>query len=258
MKLNVDSYFSIGKTHKICEDYAATYQGEQGTILALSDGCSSSPNTDIGSRLLTRKAISLFKQGNLSEDLIIWGAQKAADDLGIPDCTDATLLLANINNNGELTINVWGDGAVFFEFKDGSYQLMTFNFTNNMPAYLSYLVNEKRLALYMRDYGDRIVDTYNSKYGASTSSTSVIKSYGWQSKSNLGELKKILLISDGIQSFKNKETHEPIPAITIAEQLAAIKNPIGFFMVRRMRKFLAECGWIHDDDLSVAALVVED
>ena len=43
-----DSYFKIGKTHLICQDYALHSEGH----ISLSDGCSSSPNTDIGSRLL--------------------------------------------------------------------------------------------------------------------------------------------------------------------------------------------------------------
>jgi len=44
-----DHHFCIGKTHKVCEDYATSGITEDGVTYAIaSDGCSSSKDTDFG------------------------------------------------------------------------------------------------------------------------------------------------------------------------------------------------------------------
>ena len=56
--MKIDSAFQIGKTHDICEDFALT--GTKNSIVPytiVSDGCSSSPLTDVGSRILSFAAI---------------------------------------------------------------------------------------------------------------------------------------------------------------------------------------------------------
>ncbi|HYO91642.1 MAG TPA: hypothetical protein VEQ40_08400, partial [Pyrinomonadaceae bacterium] len=71
--MNADSAFLIGATHAVCQDYAVAGNGtpderaavsnlQANPYVILSDGCSSSPDTDIGARLLVKAAEQvLFK-----------------------------------------------------------------------------------------------------------------------------------------------------------------------------------------------------
>ena len=64
--MHADSFFAIGSTHKINQDYAwggmpNTHWSEYSmsaprAIAIVSDGCSSSKDTDFGSRLLAQSA----------------------------------------------------------------------------------------------------------------------------------------------------------------------------------------------------------
>ena len=50
---HADAAFTIGKTHAVCQDYALAQNASDTSPLRatwLSDGCSSSPHTDIGAR----------------------------------------------------------------------------------------------------------------------------------------------------------------------------------------------------------------
>ena len=63
MKILKDSIFKIGKAHSVCQDYAAgiTYPPIRDmtyNVIALSDGCSSSLNTDWGSRLIVNESMN--------------------------------------------------------------------------------------------------------------------------------------------------------------------------------------------------------
>jgi len=54
--MNDDSIFTIGKTHRICQDYAHTGNKNGMFYAILSDGCSSSEHTDLGSRIMVKTA----------------------------------------------------------------------------------------------------------------------------------------------------------------------------------------------------------
>ena len=61
--INVDSFLKKGKQHFICEDYIIN-SDDRDTMpyIILSDGCSSSENTDIGSRVLVRSALNILDE----------------------------------------------------------------------------------------------------------------------------------------------------------------------------------------------------
>src|SRR5437868_4207156 len=53
--MNSDCAFQIGAAHTVCQDYAVAHSGVPAYAI-LADGCSSSPDTDIGARLLVKAA----------------------------------------------------------------------------------------------------------------------------------------------------------------------------------------------------------
>ncbi len=67
--INIDTFLKIGDQHKICEDYII--QGtDQVPLLILSDGCSSSDNTEMGARILCYLAKQyLFYRAGYLHDL---------------------------------------------------------------------------------------------------------------------------------------------------------------------------------------------
>ena len=85
---NADSYFCIGSTHDVCQDYAISSPDRLRAII--SDGCSSAPDTDFGSRLLVKAKERNFYE---NDDSIILSARNSADAIGLHDITlTATLL----------------------------------------------------------------------------------------------------------------------------------------------------------------------
>ena len=58
--IHVDCAFRMGRTHLVCQDYAAVAAGEFPCVL-LADGCSWSPDTDMGARLLVRSALTTLR-----------------------------------------------------------------------------------------------------------------------------------------------------------------------------------------------------
>ena len=60
-----DYIFSIGKEHKVCEDYVIV-DNEKIPMIIVSDGCSSSDFSDIGARLLSFNAKRFIQEHFLS------------------------------------------------------------------------------------------------------------------------------------------------------------------------------------------------
>ena len=56
--MNANSAINIGATHSLCEDYVIAQS--EGHYVILSDCCSSSPDTDIGARLLVKAAENIL------------------------------------------------------------------------------------------------------------------------------------------------------------------------------------------------------
>ncbi|MFN2514557.1 MAG: protein phosphatase 2C domain-containing protein, partial [Pyrinomonadaceae bacterium] len=131
--MNVDSAFIIGATHAVCQDYAVagnglpTHQARDenspaAPYLILSDGCSSSPDTDIGARLLVKAAeqILLVYRPLASElpEMHKESAQRALTWAGLaglsPQVVDATLLTAHVRGD-ELILGCSGDAVIVLQ-----------------------------------------------------------------------------------------------------------------------------------------------
>ena len=56
--MNTDFYCEIGDSHVACEDYALAGKINDNISYAIvADGCSSSPNVDVGARVLAHAAL---------------------------------------------------------------------------------------------------------------------------------------------------------------------------------------------------------
>src|SRR5688572_3601816 len=125
--MNANSASNIGATHSLCQDYVIAQNGSAnggGPYVILSDGCSSSPDTDIGARLLVKAAEKLFTHHGVedAEQLHKKAAQLAlgwACLIQVPaECVDATLMTIHVSEQS-LIVACSGDGAIVLESRDG-------------------------------------------------------------------------------------------------------------------------------------------
>lgn len=266
--METDAYFTIGKTHLVCEDYAVAGQTSQGLAYAIvSDGCSSSPRTDFGARFLTTAAEVMLRTHHrmpLNGD-VIDSADEARCVLGLPQtCLDATLLVATMNDD-ELNVRVWGDGEIVILREDG-FSWHSVEYVSGAPRYLSYDLNPARREVYEAesDDGRRIHSVRNVwKAGHTRMDTVLVESTGRvpvQLSADAKAVRGILLFSDGLQTFQDTDySNEQVPVFDVLTQVLAIKNTNGKFLTRRCRKFFGKfCrdnNWQHSDDFSVAGIM---
>ena len=271
MTINSDSIFLSAKQKFVCEDYALCGH-DPVPFMILSDGCSSSENTDVGSRLLThcvKKTLNTFV-ANSSLDIETLGnvsisfAKSATDILNLPDtCLDATLIVAYINNK-YLEINMYGDGTYVCEYKDGRKKLVTVSYKDNMPYYLNYIISLDRKKLYEEHTKDsslsfKRIDTISyeqceTKYEEYNSIT--------HDSIEIDSIKSISIFSDGISSFVDCIKNEKIQLQKIIELFTSYKTTAGEFVKRRVRKAVEDLYKNHiynTDDISCCCMIfVED
>lgn len=271
MTMHADTFFTGGTGHKVCQDYARCGKlADEQTYAIVSDGCSSSPDTDFGARVLVLSAEHHLRRpadfGPFNVERVIQDAEiivRGDSVLGsMPiTCLDATLLAMRQYRDG---LDVWitGDGVMVARQREGSFFLYNFD-CGGAPPYLSYLLNEDRRKAWEEQFGKRTqtelrvpemeeqpprIDTpFKPGSPAFRMFTFPAASYDL-----------VMLMTDGVHSFRHKETLEPIPALQVVSRLMDFKSLTGEFVTRRVRKFLTkecpELGWTHYDDLGVAAV----
>jgi len=282
--MNADSAFIIGAMHAVCQDYATTgtskrAPGPNSTVspyIILSDGCSSSPNTDIGARLLVKAAeqfLACFQPvATRLTELHRESARRAlcwATLAGLtPQAVDATLLTAHLSD-GELILGCSGDGVIALQSWTGALDVYAISYPAGYPFYPGYAHQPERL-LALKDGVSKTIDHFRCDSSADTlrleeSSTCVSPTEVFHVKA--ADYKHVVLISDGIHSFfttKQTETSKRVEDISmqrIIKELISFKSVRGAFVGRRLRIFLKECqskGWQHRDDLAIGALHLGD
>ena len=258
MTTHANGYFAIGSSHIVCQDYVRTGKTKDGRAYALlSDGCSSSADTDIGSRLLCLHAEKQIKRGWDFDPYSELGyaleeAQASAKDLGLDETAlDATLLIA-VETETHIEVFVIGDGVVAARRRDGGKPfILKSSYPMGAPFYLSYLLDPERLALFDALEGNALVTE-----GDRCENVKNILSFSLPK----ADFDLVILMSDGAESFRKAVTI-PVSYTEIVEQMLKVQGAAGEFMVRRASKFLKSyCkaqDWTHYDDFSVAGLFLE-
>jgi sulfur transfer complex TusBCD TusB component (DsrH family) len=265
--MNTGSAFYIGKTHKICQDYTLHGIVPEPYII-VSDGCSGSPNTDYGSRILAKVASDLISSdGQLDSDELLIEADEVCRILNMPQHTlDATLLCA-YKQDKNYHLHMFGDGIAVKIKEDNTMEVISINYPSGAPYYLSYRLNETRKEGYIEQfslkkeiskfniYSDGIVENFKSEEDDSDEH--------YLESGLITDYKAIILMSDGIHTFYelNKTPtftdEKPIKLIDVLKKVLDFKGWQGEFLDRRFTKFRKECekiNWHHGDDFSLAAM----
>lgn len=266
MSVNLDSLFLIGDSHTVCQDYTLTGNSEGLDYLIVSDGCSSSKNSDLGSRLLALVAKQFIcsrltdLRFNASQRYVDFGmmvitkARVLAAELKLEDsCLDATLLVTVKDANNIFTY-VYGDGSIIRQDKNGDLCVVTVSFESGAPFYLNYWLDQGRLLGYKDQFsGSLTIESPSIPYRA-------IESYDYPISmvNDASDTSMFAISTDGIDSFTNK-TYGTV--INPTSDLFSFKNTNGEFLKRRVEREVAslrKSTIVHQDDLGIAAMVIKD
>lgn len=290
-----DAGMIIGETHLVCQDYARTLDApipgmdyttmgrEEGPLpheqwAFVSDGCSGSPDTDVGSRLLVLSAIESILQGvspfeehstTTNPKAIALLASYSAKQLGLhPHAIDATLIA--IRHDAEAKgfgFMMAGDGVI--GLKQGeAIHLLEINYPSGCPYYLSYELDEHRKKEFNKHPAGIKRSSFKSKDGWESRGEETIKGGGVYASfwpANPGDI--AFAITDGASSVMKSTTKETtktkssVKLIEVVDKLVAFKGTQGQFVSRRLRGFQKEAkaeNWSNHDDIGLAAIAWEN
>ncbi len=272
MTLLVDAYYTIGKLHLFCQDYAS--RGiDLFPYVILADGCSATPDTDLGARLLALDARRLLRRfalaatdqrqrviqhGRLGERIVRRAARQARD-LGVDTTVlDATLLIAWCRGE-TVYVHLYGDGCVAARRVDGTVIAIEIEYAENAPYYLSYRLDPEREALYQAAINDPATAQRVycwSKTGVTIRhepfDTPILFSF------DLAAFPRVLVATDGLHSLVNVETQERLDSLAVAREVLDFHDLAGAFVQRRLREVLTgyrQQGVFNIDDIGVGAFV---
>lgn len=273
MTVALDSYYTIGKVHWYCQDYVC--QGWQPfPHVILADGCSASPNSDVGARLLALNARQeLARYAQISRDgpelatqhwglgrRIIQRAARQARELDLnPEVLDATLLVAWCDG-ATVYVHLYGDGCIATRRADGELTVIEVEYAENAPYYLSYLLEPDRQVLYQEAVGnpESAQTIHYRSQAADVSSrkerfdTPVAFSF------DLATFPTVAVATDGLHSFISAETGQRVDLLEVAQAMFDFGGLQGTFVMDRLQNTLIEFGnrlLFNLDDLSVGAFV---
>jgi len=288
--MNTDSYYEIGSSHKICEDYAL--HGMVNDTLAYAivcDGCSSSDRVDVGARLIAHQAerfilntmkdadglpytIQAKKEFEIFRNTLAVVAITTADvtgkSLNLDDTAlDATLIVALMDKRMDGIVFVFGDGHAIYQYEmDGSTRKDIYSVEYDMgaPAYISYVHNPFRAKNYMEQFGEQIVSVSTGSLVKENSPMNVDAKkiedlddvYAFTSIP-LFCVDRVTICSDGIQTYRHNNTHEAVDEELMAKRITDFKNTKGEFVTRRMNRLkrdLVKENVSHLDDVAVASI----
>lgn len=268
MKISVDHFLKIGSSHKICEDYIISGYDPIPYVI-LSDGCSSSKDTDVGARILAHSAKKVLHElihtqgidildnlNNVSFDARIYSnALVSVQFLGISrQCLDATLIIMYIYEN-HVKIHIWGDGCVLNSIKHYGKWITKINYSNSMPFYLQYKYVDKNLKEYRKYAINKTVEKWFDNTHMSIIPIPVENTFDITFDLNTNSY--YLIASDGLDSFIQNAEHYNIELVN--QELTAFKNTNGAFIQRRMKRALSEFekqGITHFDDISIGGFFI--
>lgn len=258
--MNKDSFFKIGSTHAVCQDYALTGDG----YAIVSDGCSGAPDTDLGSRMLSLIAQKNINYDNASDYLnnIKSGLVSLQELLAInPDCLHATLLTISKKNDSFETVVV-GDGVVVAQAEDGFMSVYEYEFESGAPYYLRYELDQNLKDYYMSNYSNNVnVTSYHIGPNKSVTNKKVEKfefnkdNFYFKNNFNFSEWATVGIFSDGLHTFSCNDC--PIDSSIVIKTMFDFKSYNGKFVKRRCNKYFTprqSDNIIHSDDFSFAAL----
>ena len=272
MTLVLDAYYTIGKMHQFCQDYAS--RGiEPVPYVILADGCSASPDSDLGARLLAlnaRRLLRQFARGAADQtqqaiqherlgERIVRRAARQVRDLGLDTTVlDATLSIAWCQGE-TVYAHFYGDGCIAARRADGAVVAIEIEYAENAPYYLSYRLDPERQALYQAAIADPATAQRIHRWSETGVTirrepvdAPILFSF------DLATFPRVLVATDGLHSLVNLATRERLDSLAVAREILDFHHFDGPFVQRRLGEVLAiyrQQGVLNLDDIGVGAFV---
>ena len=282
--MNADSAYVIGSAHFTCQDYGVARvrpsdkspdaNGGQFAYAILSDGCSSSPDTDFGSRLLVRATAALFDSdqsilttpADRVHQLAAAEALKHAGHIGLqPSSVDATLF-SIIATEDEVTVGCSGDGVVVCESGSGDWDVFSIASPAGYPLYPAYFQQADRLNALSTEQRLRRISHYRkarSEEVLRLESAREVSSATETIRRRVTSTRLAMVFTDGLHSFCRLDSTSTSRTLTgvgfeqVLIDFSRFKNFNGLFLQRRLKRFLADgrrINRINTDDFGCAAI----
>lgn len=280
--MNTDCAFYIGSTHDVCQDYAMSGK----SLVTISDGCSGSAFSDIGSRIISITAMNqileLDSLYSFDPKECILLSRPIIKMLNMPEQSLDATLFSSILHKESLQTMGYGDGVIAIKMKNGEMIVINSSYDDSYPFFMNYLYGDKgryrEWLLYHNRHNIHVstitADGEVKPYGEVISKIR-LKDIGTIGNDNnrilieiiaLESIEFVAIMSDGIHSFYERINTEstkwnaPIQYHDVLKELLSFKNFNGKFVQRRMNKFRKNClnkNWEHYDDISLAVIHVE-
>ncbi len=262
-----DAFFTAGRGHLVAQDYAlASPANADAPWAVVCDGCSGSPHTDVGARLLAHVVAGQLADGDV--DVVRAGAAagQLAAGLGLPNrALDATCLVVRTCGDA-VDVRLWGDGVVAWADVTGEVGVLVVEYPSGAPAYPTYDLDPERGAAWRDGEHDRFVVRRHVGDGAWDV---VSRGRGTAAPLRLprDELRWVLVGSDGLTAVHTRDAGlgrgpVAVPVAELVGELTRFATAQGRPLARRARRVCGRIaqrrGWTLTDDLSVAALVAEE
>ncbi len=260
--MHTDSYYTIGKSHTTCQDYA----DHSDNIIVVSDGCSRvydinnkqiKARTDIGARLLAITTLSKLNQQKtqtLDDEFkqIIILADQHRKNLELPKSTLSATLLTATHKNHHFHIIICGDGILCARSrKTQEWTYIKYEYNPLPPMYPTHWLNEAEI--------NKCKITYYELPGPNFGGSTPSWKYWHLTYIPTEDYDTILIFSDGIYSFT--QNNKPIQIEEIIDKLLDFKRMKGCFITRNLTAILKQLekeGIIHQDDLSAAGIHIPE
>jgi hypothetical protein len=271
-QINSDYLYRIGSSHSVCQDYCISGNLRQMMpYIIIADGCSSSPQVDVGCRILVHCAkwqldVSLIYNqhtehldsfADIMGDRIIKDADIIKRNLNLHDQSlDSTLLIAFIYH-GNINIITYGDGNFLIKRRDDIITNTRLSYSSGAPYYLNYLTNKERNERYKKEFKDSV---FESEVIINKSSTKIEYpfSHHLTYQCPIQDVEFLLLASDGLTTWEDKfHNFIYIPP----QEFLNFKNTTGEFVTRRINRItkdMKERNISHYDDLSIAGFHIQE
>ncbi|RDJ35534.1 MAG: hypothetical protein DWQ19_12010 [Crenarchaeota archaeon] len=257
--MNSDCFFTIGSTHRVCQDYAIS----KANHALISDGCSSAPDTDFGSRLLVKSAEDQLVETmtctseHYSPDFLPWVFKSVIKNANVTarvlelsvDSLSATLLAVALDESHNIFSTIcFGDGAVVGKTKEGKLHIMEYEFQSGAPYYMRYELTKEDKNRYIKEFGREFVlrittvDPEGEISRISKNGHLSLEEPFFQRWFDTDSYDTVAIMSDGINSFVKQETtatskqNFPVDSAEIIRELMVFKNYSGSFVQRRCQK----------------------
>jgi hypothetical protein len=259
--MRADAHFVRGRSHAVCQDYALCGPGARGAWAVVCDGCSSSPATDVGARLLAHTAAAALRRGRLPGSIaIVREAADVAGRLGLPTCSvDATLVAAVVRDDAIVGL-IRGDGIVAARRRcDGAVELTMRRCRDETPDYPSVVLDPGRRAAWDdRDVPRAWIERRAWPDTATAPTDAHERGHAWVGCFGRDRYDRVLVASDGLASLSDRDGGAPLDPAWVAARILDAPSTTGCFVRRRMMRLGQPAGPFGDacpdDDLAVAVL----